>query len=851
MSPTVTLSLRNLGSNKIRFLLTTFSVLAGVAFVVASFVLSDGLRSTFNTIVEDANANVDASVRAEVEFDEVQFGVSSFDEDVVDLVRTVEGVDEAEPWLNSAKIIPVNGQGEPIETFGPPVLSVNWVDSPISPMHLVTGETPDGPGEFAIDVDAAENEEFVVGETYEIIGVEGREPFELVGLTRFGEDNTLGGAVVVSFTMDELQRLDGNEGKIHGIDVSATEGTDPEELVANLQEALPVGLEAVGADVVVDEAQDDFQFIIDIFGTILLVFAFVVVFVSAFIIFNTFNILLGQRIRQLALLRALGASTSQVRTSALLEALIIGLLASIAGIVGGVLLALLLRAVMNGVGMNLPGLEIILSVRTIIWAVLVGVGITLAAAMVPAMRAGRVPPVAAMQEGYRFGSGLGKRRTIIAIVLGVPGVTALVFSLFGDVGDTSLRLSLLGAGVVVSFISLTMFMPLFSSPSARFLGAPLERLPWLGVTGKMARENSARDNKQTARTAAGLVIGLALVAMATVVATSLKDSFRSSLGSTLISDYLVTSQNDTGFTQELAADVAALPEFVDVTAVRYGTIRVNGSERQVAATDLTLLTSGLDVGVLSGDPAADAGPGVVAITQDAADDEGLAVGDHVAIEFATTGFREFEVNAIYDNDFLIGHWIIDLSAWDENFTLNEDSVIAASVAPGVDSEAAEAALEPLEESYPQLQFETREQFRERLEGQLDNLLVIINVFLLLAIIIALMGITNTMALSILERTREIGLMRAVGMTRRQTRTMIRWEAGVVSLFGAILGVIVGIVFGWIAVTAIPDSIVSSLSIPGITLVVYVFIATLAGLFAASIPARRASRLEILDAIHEL
>ena len=188
---------------------------------------------------------------------------------------------------------------------------------------------------------------------------------------------------------------------------------------------------------------------------------------------------------------------------------------------------MLLRAVMNGVGMNLPGLEIIISTRTIIWAVVVGVGITLLAAMVPALRSGRVPPVAAMQEGYRFGSGLGTRRTIIAIVLGVPGVTALLFSLFGNIGDAGLRLSLLGAGVVVSFISLTMFMPLFSSPSARFLGTPLLHVPWLGVTGKMARENAARDNKQTARTAAGLVIGLALVAMATVVASSLKDSFRS------------------------------------------------------------------------------------------------------------------------------------------------------------------------------------------------------------------------------------------------------------------------------------------------------------------------------------
>ena len=230
---------------------------------------------------------------------------------------------------------------------------------------------------------------------------------------------------------------------------------------------------------------------------------------------------------------------------------------------------------------------------------------------------------------------------------------------------------------------------------------------------------------------------------------------------------------------------------------------------------------------------------------------GSWVGDSILIEFAATGEQEFEVGAIYENDFLIGHWIIDLTAWDQNFTIKEDNVIAASIADGVSPDEADAALAPLEEAFPQLEFETQDEFRERWEGQLDSLLVIINVFLGLAIIIALMGITNTMALSVLERTREIGLMRAVGLTRRQTRTMIRWEAGVVSLFGALLGIVVGIAFGWLAVTAIPDSIVDRLDIPFGTLVIYVIVATIAGLIAAGLPARRAARLDILDAIQEL
>ena len=446
MNSTVKLSFRNLASNRMRFALTTFSVLMGVAFVVASFVLSDGLRSTFNSIVEDANVNVDASVRADAEFEEVQFASISFDESVLDVVESVDGVGHAQPGLNSAKIVPIKPDGEPMETFGPPILSFNWDDSELSPMSIEAGRAPNGPGEFAMDVDGADKDGFVLGETYDLIGTAGPEPFELVGITRFGEDNALAGAVLLSFTLDELQRIDDNEGKIHWIDVSAAEGTTPEQLVANLQAALPDGVEAVSSDVIVEEDQDDFTVIVDIFGNILLAFALVTVFVSTFIIANTFNILLGQRVRQLALLRALGASSGQVRASALMEATIIGLLASVLGLGMGVLLAIGLRGLMNSLGFSLPDLEIIVSLRTVIWALVVGVGVTLVAALTPARRAARVPPVAAMREGYRLGSGEGTRRTIIAIILAVLGLAGISWSLFGDPGNTMLILILLGGG---------------------------------------------------------------------------------------------------------------------------------------------------------------------------------------------------------------------------------------------------------------------------------------------------------------------------------------------------------------------------------------------------------------------
>jgi putative ABC transport system permease protein len=451
-----------------------------------------------------------------------------------------------------------------------------------------------------------------------------------------------------------------------------------------------------------------------------------------------------------------------------------------------------------------------------------------------------------MRPGFRFGSGEGTRRTVIAIALAAIGVAGVGYGLFGD-PDGAVRLFALAGGSVLVFVAVSLFAPLFSSPAASILGRPLESLPGGRITGHIARENAARNNKRTASTAAGLMIGLALIAMASVAASSLKESFRSALGSTLIADFLVTPSTDGGeISPNLADQISSLPEFDEVSAVRYGRIRIDDDTKDVTAADLTTLTALLDVDLTAGDPAAAAGPDTILLSEDVADDLGVDVSDTLEVEFAATGTKTLTVGATYDNEFLIGNYVIDLSGWDANFDSSSDNTIAAKTAAGVDLETAAAALTPAESTFPQLDFQTEDEFRKDLESQLDSLLVIINVFLGLAIVIALLGITNTMALSVLERTREIGLMRAIGMTRRQTRGIIRREAAVVSLFGALLGVLVGVAFGWMIVIAIP--IIDELSIPITTLLLYVVIATVAGLVAASFPARRAARLNVLEAI---
>jgi putative ABC transport system permease protein len=845
----IRLSLRNLASNRLRFALTAFAVVLGVSFVVSSFVLTDGLLRTFDNIVEDANADIDAQVRADDDFAEVESAERPFDESLFDAVAAVDGVAEAQPGLESEKVVPIKPDGEALQN-GPPVLAFNWFESPLSPLTLVAGGAPDGPGQFVMDEGSADREGFTVGRFYDIVGVEGREPFTLVGLTRFGEENALAGATLMSFTLDELQRLDGAEGLIEWIDVAGEAGLDDDLLLERIDAVLPDDLEAVSGSVIIQEDKDEFSDVVGIFGNVLLGFAAVAVFVSVFIIANTFNILLGQRVRQLALLRALGASSGQVRFSSMFEALIIGVVASIVGLGGGVALALGLRSLMNALGLGFPDFDIIISARTVIIALVVGIGVTLVAALAPARRAATVPPVAAMQAGFRFGSGEGTRRTIIAIVLSVIGGAAVGFGLFGGSENTPLLLVSLGGGAALVFVAISMFAPLFASPSAALLGAPLEHIPGRKITGHMARENAARNNKRTASTAAGLMIGLALIAMATVVATSLKESFRAELGSTLIGDYLVTADG-ANFSNQLASEIADLPVFDEVSAVRYGNVRIDGDTKGVAGTDLTVLTDLLAVDVLDGDPAAAADPTSIVLNKDVAEDFDVGLGDSLVVEFAATGEQTLTVGAIYDNDFLIGNYIIDLSAWDANFDTHDDSVISAKLADGFDASNAEAALGPLEQAFPQLNVDTRQEFSDAIEGQLDTLLIIINVFLFLAIVIALLGITNTMALSVLERTQEIGLMRAIGMTRRQTRSMVRLEAAVVSLFGALLGVLVGLAFGWVVVIAIPESLIDRLAIPGPTLAIYVVVATLAGLIAASLPARRAARLNVLDAIGQI
>lgn len=841
------ITLKGIRGHIVRFLLTTLAVLLGVSFVVASFVLRDGLKETFGGLIEDINAQVDVEVRGFTEFSESDFQDDPlFDDSVLPAVKEVEGVAEAMGGVGFPGIIPIDSSGEPLPTFGPPLLGVTWSDSPMSPVSMTQGEAPER-GQFVIDIDSADLHGFEIGETYQIIFPDGRETFELSGIMTFGEENALLGAVLTAFDFDEFRELTDTEGLLQTISVRAEAGVTPAALATRIQEVLPPDAEAVTTEAVVEEDQAEFGVIIDALGWFFTGFGLVSLLVAAFLITNIFNITIGQRLRELALLRAIGATTSQIRGSVLTEAVTIGLIASVLGLGLGAALAWVARALMNAAGFSLPEFDINLAPATIITAFVIGLGVTIAASLLPAFHAGRVPPAAAVQEGFHIPD-RPKARLVVGAVLTGVGSILMAIGLVGAVSGIGLAFAL-GGGSVLVFVGVTTLSPLFAAPIVGTVGSPLKKLPWLKVSGLLAQQNSARSARTTAAAAGALMIGLALTVGASVFGESLKSTISSILTESVTADYIVQPNGfgSGGFGAEFAERLRDTDEFEQVAAFRFGNIRVDEDIKNVIATNFDQLDGMVDASVISGS-FENAPPLSIALHEDPARDLGVTAGDTIDVEFASGDNVTMTVNAVYGDAQILDNWAIDLSTWDEYFTLDTDLFVMARSAQTATATQARAAVEAVAEDFPQVQIQDRTEFLESQEAQVDSLLIIINVFLLFAFVIAILGILITMTLMVIERTREIGMLRAVGMTSRQVRSMVRWEAVLIAVFGAILGTVLGLVFGWAAVVALPDSIVNTFAVPWGSLVLYAILAGLGGMVAGLYPAIRAARMNILEAI---
>lgn len=839
---------KSLLAKKVRLALTTLSVVLGVGFVAGTYVLTDTMSAAFDEVFQTAVANTDVIVRSESAFAATAAGPGGggtegrepIQQLVLDDVVAVEGVAAAHGEVAGYAQFVDPATDEAIGGFGPPTLGFSW-DPDSTVVDIREGEAPRGSDEVAVDAGTAEDHGLGIGQRIEVLFEGPARGFTISAIVGFGDADNLAGATLALFDLPTAQQVFGKVGVFDAINVIGEEDAPVSELRARVQQVLPDGLEAVTATTVANENAQALSEGLGFFKTALLIFALISLFVGSFIIFNTFAIITAQRTRELGLLRALGASRTQVLASVLGEAAVIGLIASAVGLAAGVLIAIGLQALLSVFGIDLPSTSTQILPRTVVASFVVGTVVTVASAILPARRASKVAPVQALQDSPPATGRPLRRRLVLGIVVTVLGGTMLAVGLFGGGSNAA---ATIGAGTVLTFLGIAVLAPLFARPLARAIGVPVARL---GVPGKLGRENAMRNPRRTASTASALMIGLGLVAMVAILASSLKASFNAALQETLKADLTLTTTTFTPFSPEVADLVRAVPEVEAVSEVRQSGFRFDGRAAFMSGVDPQTIDDvalvELDAGRLES-----LGQGSVLVHRDVAEGQGLGVGDPVTLSFPAGGDREFVVGGILADDRLLGEWVVSVSTYEQVFTEQLDAFVLVKGAGGVTPAALQGAVEGAVTDYPNVEVQDQASFREKQAGFIDQLLGLVTALLALAILIAVFGIVNTLGLSIYERTRELGLLRAVGMTRRQVRSMIRWESVIIAVFGALLGIAIGVLFGWALQRALVDEGLSELAIPGTQLVVYLVIAGIMGVLAAVIPARRAAKLNVLQAI---
>ena len=835
-------------AHKVRLGLTALAIVLGVGFVSGTYILTDTINAAFDNLFQVLNKGVAVQVEGIPKFKangpggEDAGSAERVPNSVVGTIRQVPGVRAVEGTLTGYAQL-VDKDGKAITTHGAPTLGVSAIRDPqLSGATVRAGRQPQAAGEIGVDALTARKHDLHVGDRVKVL-VQG-PPIEatIVGTFGFGSADNLGGATLVVFDPQTAQTALGGGGKWDDIEVAAAPGVSPSGLRDRIQEVLPKGYEAKTGQQAAQDSSAQIKDALKFLNIALLVFAFIALFVGSFIIFNTFSILIAQRTRELALLRALGASARQVQRSVLTEAAIVGVVASVAGLAFGFVIAIGLQGLLRAFGIVLPSTSTQLLTRTIVAALVVGIGTTVISSIMPAIRASRVPPIAAMRDTGPAEWSPTRRRTLMGLAVTALGIAALMAGLFGGRG-----VAMVGLGAAVIFLGVAVLSPLVARPFARVAGAPLPRLS--GVPGKLGRENAIRNPKRTASTAAALMIGLGLVSFVSIFAASIKTSSNQALAQTLKADYIVTNQQFSGFSLDVAARLKADAAFSAVEEFRQGVFGYKGGAQQIQGVDTSQLTAVLNVPMQAGSVAAlGQGEGNVLVYKETAKSNDWKVGDVIPAQFARTGIQRLKIVGIFTDNRLLGNYVVTLATYQKNFTEQLDEVVLAKTAPGVSQAQAKTAVTNVAAEFPNVKLEDQAQFRKSQANQINTLLGLIDALLGLAILIALFGIVNTLALSIFERTREIGLLRAVGMARRQVRTMIRWESVIIAVFGAVLGAAVGIFFGWAMVRALKDQGITALTVPAGQLITYVVIAGVFGVVAAVFPARRAAKLDVLAAI---
>lgn len=842
-------ALKGVMANKLRLALTAIAIVLGVAFVAGSFVFTDTITARFDSLLQEVSVGVDVYVRPEPpEVGDVfqNTETQSMPENTLDTVRAVEGVRVADGGVAGFAQI-VGKDGEPIGGQGPPTLGFSWGSEPsLSPVQIMegNGRAPDGPGEVVIDVNTMKDGEFALGDRVQILLIGPPEDFEIVGFASFGEEDSLAGATLAIFEMGEAQRVFDLEGRLSEIAVAAEEGVSPDDLAQRIDEQLDTDIQALTAE---ESNADQLAQIGDALGFLniaLLAFAAVAVFVGAFIISNTFRIIVAQRTRELALLRAIGATSRQVVWMVVLEAFVVAFVASVIGIAVGVLLAIGLNEVSDALGFGVPDGPLTLLPRTIVVGMLTGIIVTVLAALLPARQASRIPPVAAMREELAAPRRRDlHRRAIAGVVVSALGLAALGLGLLVSVANA---IAYVGAGALIFFLGVSILAPLAARPVASVLGWPLPRM--FGVTGSLAQENTRRQPRRMASTASALMIGVALVVFVAILGASIKASVEETIFDAFPGDFSASSTNFTvGVSRSFTEAIGELPEIETVSAMRFGTANVADVSQAFVAVDPDTVADVVNIDESDGAYEALGASNGVLVSNAQMERNGWSVGDTIDIEYPQSPGGPTEIVGTFENS-QFSNFVITHETYGEGFTNPFDDFVLANIADGVEFGEARAAVDAVAEDYPNVQVQTKDETVADAEAQIDSLLALFTVLLFLAIIIAVLGIANTLALSILERTREIGLLRAVGMVRRQVRRMVRWEAVIIALFGAVLGIGIGVFLGWAVVAALAEEGLGAFAVPWGQLVFMLILAGGAGIIASIWPSYKASNLNILEAI---
>jgi putative ABC transport system permease protein len=841
------LALKGALARKLRLALTAVSIVLGVAFVSGTYVLTDTLNATFDRIFGNAEAGVSVVVQGTQAFggggDRSGTQERALVPDaVLQKVRTVPGVASAIGVADGYAQLVYNGKA--VANGGAPTLGSAWVgDVPANPLRIASGRPPQSPGEVAVDQHSAQKFHITLG-SHATALVEGQSvPVTVVGVVRFGKDSTLAGATLTAFSPAQAQILLLGQSDVWStVQATAATGVSQPVLASRVQQALSgvPSIQVQTQKAYVTEQSKRFKKQLKFFNILLLVFAFIAVFVAVFIIFNTFTVLVAQRTRELALLRAVGAGRRQVMLAVMGEAAIVGVVSGALGLLGGIGVAAGLRALIEALsGGGLVTVGLLVEPRTVIVSFVVGIVVTVVAAIVPAIRASRIPPVAAMRDDFVLPAASLKRRTRIGVVVLVAGGGLLAS------GVTSGSAFRIGIGALLMFRGVVSLSPMLSRPVVGGIGRVLPRF-W-GMPGRLARENALRSPRRTASTASALMIGIALTTTMSIMAASITTSATAQIDKSVGADFIITAKNFGPVPDSVAGQIQGLSGIAAVTSFREGDMKVAGSRTGVTGVTASSVAQTLRLTLLSGSTDALRGDSVL-VDKKTAKDKHWQVGSRVPVTFALTGPKTLTVAGVYDDNPIAGSYLIGLPTYDANFRNRLDIVVAVKAASDSDLANVRTELAQVLKSTPILELRDQAEFKQNQKRQINQVLSFVLALLVLSLIIAWLGIVNTLALSVFERTREIGLLRAVGMASSQVRRMIRLEAVVIALFGAMLGVLLGIGYGTALVQALHSQGIDTTAIPAGQLVIYLVIGVVAGITAAWWPARRAGRLNVLNAI---